>query len=158
MYDDDVLSLYDTLIDIGECDSFPDLVCEHEEMDAVPTHVDIFNLESELTTARSSTTRYWLAGTLSFPHRPGRLPSVRSRYCLTRSTWLRRRLRPTVRRWRTSLRTTVERCCGVVRYVRVIHYSRETSLPHHITRSVRYWIQRCTTWGMVKLQAIELGV
>ena len=61
LYDEDILSLYDVLIDIGESDSFPDLVREHEEMDVVPAHVDMFKLEGELTTARRREERLGMA-------------------------------------------------------------------------------------------------
>ena len=52
LYDANTTSMYDVLINIGESRLINDVIVAGEEFDVVPSHVDMFKLEGELTTAR----------------------------------------------------------------------------------------------------------
>jgi chromosome partitioning protein len=51
-YEIDAASMFDALVDIDQRDIINSLVCEHPEFDVVPSHVDMFRAESQLTTER----------------------------------------------------------------------------------------------------------
>lgn len=60
-YDEDADSLYEALLDITRSELINDLVREHEEFDVITSHVDMFKLEGELTTARRREERLSMA-------------------------------------------------------------------------------------------------
>jgi len=60
-YDAQPPSLYDVLIDIDEQARINDIVHTHEEFDLVPSNVDMFNAEPELTTAMRGRERLTMA-------------------------------------------------------------------------------------------------
>lgn len=54
-------SLYDVLIDLDKKVLINDLIVEHEEFDVVPSNIDMFNAEPELTTSMRSRERLSMA-------------------------------------------------------------------------------------------------
>lgn len=54
-------SLYDILVDLDNKPSINDLIVEHEEFDVVPSNIDMFNAEPELTTSMRSRERLSMA-------------------------------------------------------------------------------------------------
>ncbi|QDX39534.1 ParA family protein [Salarchaeum sp. JOR-1] len=60
-YTDDELSLYDILIDLDEQQKIDAVIRSDEEFDVLPSHVDMFNAESELQTAMRGRERLWMA-------------------------------------------------------------------------------------------------
>jgi len=53
-YDSEPPSLFDVLSDGEKRDQIGDLVCQHEEMDVIPSNIDMTAVEPELTLARRS--------------------------------------------------------------------------------------------------------
>jgi chromosome partitioning protein len=60
-YDAAPPSLYDVLLDLEGEHSITDVILEHEEFDLVPSNVDMFNAEPELTTAMRGRERLSMA-------------------------------------------------------------------------------------------------
>jgi chromosome partitioning protein len=60
-YDAESPTLFDVLTDLDQVDRLDDLVLEHEEFDVVPSNVDMFNAEPELTGAMRARNRLNLA-------------------------------------------------------------------------------------------------
>ena len=60
-YTDDELSLYDILTDMNEQQNIDQVIRTDEEFDVLPSHVDMFNAESELQTAMRGRERLWMA-------------------------------------------------------------------------------------------------
>jgi len=60
-YEEPPPSLYDVLVDLDNKASINDLVVEHEEFDVVPSNIDMFNAEPELTTSMRSRERLSMA-------------------------------------------------------------------------------------------------
>ena len=60
-YDAGPPSLYDVLLDLDSQDGINDIVVEHKEFDLVPSNVDMFNAEPELTTAMRGRERLGMA-------------------------------------------------------------------------------------------------
>lgn len=51
-YEVDAASMFDALVDIDQRDIIDSLICHREEFDVVPSHVDMFRAEAQLTTER----------------------------------------------------------------------------------------------------------
>lgn len=60
-YDEEPPSLYDVLLDLDKQNRVNDLILEHQEFDVVPSNIDMFQAESELTTSMRSRERLTLA-------------------------------------------------------------------------------------------------
>lgn len=60
-YDAEPPSLYDVLLDLDRQDEINDIVVEHAEFDLLPSNVDMFNAEPELTTAMRGRERLRMA-------------------------------------------------------------------------------------------------
>jgi len=60
-YDASPPSLYDVLLDIDAQHRINDLVVSHEEFDVLPSNIDMFNAEPELTTAMRGRERFSMA-------------------------------------------------------------------------------------------------
>lgn len=51
-YEVDAKSMFDALVDIEQRDIIDSLICQRDEFDVVPSHVDMFKAEAQLTTER----------------------------------------------------------------------------------------------------------
>lgn len=60
-YTDDELSLYDILTDLDEQQRIDTVIRSHEEFDVLPSHIAMFDAESELQTAMRGRERLWMA-------------------------------------------------------------------------------------------------
>jgi chromosome partitioning protein len=60
-YTDDELSLYDILTDLDEQQQIDTVIRSDEEFDVLPSHIDMFDAESELQTAMRGRERLWMA-------------------------------------------------------------------------------------------------
>lgn len=54
-------SLYNVLVDLEDQHQIDDVIRSHEEFDVLPSHIDMFNAESELQTAMRGRERLWMA-------------------------------------------------------------------------------------------------
>jgi chromosome partitioning protein len=53
-------SLYDVLVDLDEQPQINEVIQSHDEFDVLPSHIDMFNAESELQTAMRGRERLWM--------------------------------------------------------------------------------------------------
>lgn len=60
-YTGDGMSLYDVLVDLDSQQQIDTVIQSHEEFDVLPSHIDMFNAESELQTAMRGRERLWMA-------------------------------------------------------------------------------------------------
>ena len=61
LYDADIDSMYNVMTDISNSELINDVIVEGAEFDVIPSHVDMFKLEGELTTARRREERLGMA-------------------------------------------------------------------------------------------------
>ncbi|ERG98261.1 MAG: ATPase involved in chromosome partitioning [Haloquadratum sp. J07HQX50] len=59
-YTDDSLSMYDLLTDVGKQSAVSRVIRSHEEFDVLPSHVQMFDAQSELQTAMRGRERMWM--------------------------------------------------------------------------------------------------